>query len=118
MHKAGDHAKSQGYLAAALRALPDFSPALLMNARLKASESDLEAALALVDRVLANEPGNYEALQLKGDLLLARGDTSAALEAQRQAVSKRPDGVAAHSAPLKSCSCVVISSRRKRSSSR
>ena len=95
--QAGDHARSQAALAAALRATPDFSPALLMNARVKASESDLDAALALVVRVLGNEPGNYDALQLKGDLLLARGDTSAALEAQRQAVSKRPDGVAAHS---------------------
>jgi len=98
--QAGDLAKSRAALAAALRAAPDFSPALLMNARLKASENDSDAALALVDRVIANDADNHEALQLKGDLLLARGDSAAALQAQRQALSKRADWAPAHSSAI------------------
>ncbi len=97
----GDTAKAQAALSEALRADADFSPALLMNARLKASGHDADAALAMIDRVIGKEPGNYEAYQLKGDLLyVAKADVPAALEAQRQALAKRPDWLPAHISTL------------------
>ena len=50
-------------------------------------------AFALLDRAIAKDPDNYDALQLKGDLLFAaKGDATAALEAERQALAGGPTG--------------------------
>jgi putative PEP-CTERM system TPR-repeat lipoprotein len=96
-----DSANAQAALEQALRAVPDFAPALLMSARLRASEGKADAAIALVDRAIAKEPDNYDALQLKGDLLFAaKGDATGAIEAEREALAKRPDWVPAHSSAI------------------
>jgi putative PEP-CTERM system TPR-repeat lipoprotein len=97
----GNNAKAQDALGDALRAAPAFGPALLLNARLSADDRDVDAAFALIDQVLAKEPNNYEALHLKGDLLyFAKGDATKALEAQKQALAVRMDGVSAHTSIL------------------
>jgi len=88
----GDNVKARAALEEALRADPDFAKALLAKARMKASDHDPDAAFALIERVIAKEPDNFEALHLKGVLLLVvKGDEAAALDAQRQALAKRPD---------------------------
>lgn len=104
----GDNAKAQQALSEALRVVPDFAPALLMQARLKATVRDSDAAFALVERVIAKNPDNYEALQLKGDFLFVfNADVAQALEAERQALAKRPDWLPAHSSTLE-----ILLSRR------
>jgi putative PEP-CTERM system TPR-repeat lipoprotein len=88
----GDLRKAQSALDDALRAAPDFAPAHILEARLKVAAGDSDGALALLDRVIKGEPGNYEALQLKGDLLfVVKKQDDAAVRAVRQALKARPD---------------------------
>ena len=97
----GAAAKSNAALDEALAATPEFGPALLMQARLKAGERDFDAAFALIDRIIAKDPGAYEALHLKGDLLFfVKADAEAALQAQRQALALRKDWMPAHASIL------------------
>ncbi|RIX45500.1 MAG: PEP-CTERM system TPR-repeat protein PrsT [Rhodocyclales bacterium GT-UBC] len=97
--------KAEASLAAldqAVASQPDYYPALLASARLKASKQDLKGALEIVDQVLAKAPGNHEALLLKGALLAIQGNRSAALVAYREAIAAKPDYVLAHSAVISS----------------
>lgn len=97
----GATAKSKAALDEALAAAPEFGPALLMQARLKAGERDFDAAFALIDRIIAKDPGAYEALHLKGDLLFfVKADAEAALQAQHQALALRKDWMPAHASIL------------------
>ncbi len=82
---------------AALDAQPDYPPAVLGEARLKASRNDFQGALVLLDSALQKSPKLYEAWLLKGDLLNARPDAEAALQAFRQAAEAKPDFLPAHS---------------------
>jgi tetratricopeptide (TPR) repeat protein len=70
--------------AAAVAAQAGYPPALLGQARLKASHGDLPAAMALVDAAIATSPELYDAWQLKGDLLSNQGDAAAAMLAYRK----------------------------------
>jgi cellulose synthase operon protein C len=104
----GDTAKAQTALDDALRAAPDFAAALLLQARLKIAVNDVDGALALIDRVVAKDPANYEALQFKGDLLfLVKREPDAALRVQRQAVAARPDWMPARASVME-----ILLSRR------
>ena len=97
----GDNAKAQAALDDALRAAPDFSPALLIQARFKGAANDVDGAFTLLDRIIAKDPADVEALQLKGDLLFAvRGDADAALKMERQALAARPDWLPAQASVL------------------
>ena len=83
----------------ALRLKPGYAPALIVQARIAASEGDIGSALALLDKVLAAEPGNERAGTLKGDYLLqAKRDPDGALAAYRQVLAGRAGSVAARSA--------------------
>ena len=104
-----DAARTQASLEDALRAVPDFGPALLLRARLKAADGDREAALAVVDEVLATDARNYEAHHLKGTLLFAKGDASAALESERRALALRKDWLPAQATVLE-----ILVSRQER----
>ena len=88
----------QSRLDAALASQADFPPAIIAQAQMKAVAGDLPAAMQLVDSAIKKAPRNTDALKLKGDLLLAQKENEAALAAYRQALSLRPDLVAAHSA--------------------
>jgi putative PEP-CTERM system TPR-repeat lipoprotein len=79
----------------ALAKLPDYAPALLAQARLAAAGRNFDQAKALVDRILAANVKDHEALQLRGDILAAAGERDAALEAYRKAVEARPSFTAA-----------------------
>lgn len=84
----GDRLRSDTALRAALKARPDFGPALIHKARLLADTREHDAALALVDQVLAREPQRHDAWQLKGELLLYfRNDEAGALENFRKALA-------------------------------
>lgn len=84
--------------AAASIAQPGYGPALLGEARLKATRGDFAGASALLDTAIEKQPGLYEAWQLKGELFIAQGDRAAALAAYRKAVEIKPDYLAAHAA--------------------
>ncbi|HCV12964.1 MAG TPA: PEP-CTERM system TPR-repeat protein PrsT, partial [Candidatus Accumulibacter sp.] len=93
--------QAEAAYAAALAAQPGYAPALIGEARLKATGGDLPGALAILDRGLQDSPRLYEAWQLKGDLLLAQGDGAAAMAAYRKAVEVKPDYLAAHAAIMR-----------------
>lgn len=82
----------------ALWARADFAPAILIQARFKAGEGDIPAALKLVDSVVQKSPREYEGWKLKGDLLNAQKERELALAAYGKAVEVRPDFLAAHAA--------------------
>jgi putative PEP-CTERM system TPR-repeat lipoprotein len=82
----------------ALIALPDYGPALIGQARIKAVSRDLPGALALLDSALEKSPKLYNAWQLKGDILSAQGDAKGASDAYRKALEIKPDFLSAHAA--------------------
>jgi cellulose synthase operon protein C len=93
----GDMDRAREALKAAQQAVPGYPPALLVTARLKASENDADGALFLLDDILAKDAKNEAAWLLKGDLLAyAKNDPKAAAEAWRAALAQRPRMLAAH----------------------
>ena len=88
-------------LSSALSADPAYAPALILQARQKAGAREFDAALVLVDSILAKAPANQEALKLKGDILLyGKNQPDEGLAAYRKAVASKPDFVAGHAAIL------------------
>ncbi|MBS3997290.1 MAG: PEP-CTERM system TPR-repeat protein PrsT [Hydrogenophaga sp.] len=78
-------------LQAALAAKPDHGPALVEQARFKASQQDFDGALAVLNGVLTGTGSSAESLKLKGDILLyGHGDRAGALEAYRAATAASP----------------------------
>jgi len=76
----------------ALAISPNYAPAALMNARLKAAGGDMDGAITLIDALLARTPTNTDALQFKADLLWhAKGDQAGAAELLRKALAQRND---------------------------
>ena len=97
----GQTNEAEAALAAALQAVPEYAPALLARARLRAQAQDFEGAFGLIEKILAKNPGDYEALQFKGDLLYhVKSDIPGALAAQRKALQNRKDMLAAHASIL------------------
>lgn len=94
----GNPEAAQTALSAALAAQPDYAPALLASARLKAANRDFDGSLAIVDGILAKSPKDPEALLLKGSLASIKNDQNGALELYRKAVDAKPDFLLAHSA--------------------
>lgn len=97
----GEADASQAALGAALTAEPNHVPALLIQAKTKAAERDFDAALATVESILAREPGNLQAWQLKGDLLWkGKGQGDEALAAYRKVIELKPEFAGGHVAVL------------------
>ena len=83
----GKAEQSQAALNAALAADAKYAPALMVVARQKVAARDFDGALAVVEDVLAMEPGNTDAWKLKGDLLLyTKNKPEDALAAYRKAL--------------------------------
>ena len=88
---------------AALRAVPDFAPALMERVRQDAAKRDFAAATDGIEKLLAKNPHDPDAWKLKGDVLLASNrDAAPALEAYRHAVQEKPNHVPANVAVLMS----------------
>ncbi len=95
----GRRDQAQTAVAAALKAMPDYGPAKVFEARLQADTGDLDGALAAVDKQIARTPQDHDAWQLKGDLLnYGKRDVDKAIEAYKQAIAVKPNFVPAHSA--------------------
>ena len=83
---------SQAALKAALLAEPGYAPALIAQARQKASKGEFDGALAMTEEVITKYPKSHEAWKLKGDILLyAKGQVNDALTAYRKTVEIKPD---------------------------
>ncbi len=88
----GKTEKAREALQAALHAAPRYGRARVVEARFMADERNFKGAMAAVDNLAREDPANYEALQLKGDLLYAVDhDLPAALDAHRAALRVRGD---------------------------
>jgi putative PEP-CTERM system TPR-repeat lipoprotein len=97
----GQRDKARAAASAALAAVPDYGPANIFMARLRADTGDIDGSLDAIDRQLQQTPQDAEGWQVKGDLLaLGKRDTDGALEAYRQALKVKPDSVPAHSGAL------------------
>lgn len=94
---AGNRERAERELARALQASPDYIPARLLDARLKAAAGDERGALAIAEALLASAPREEEAWLLKG-MLLARdkSQSAAALAAYRGALALRANSMPAH----------------------
>ena len=94
----GKTEQANAAFAAALTARPEHAPALLGQARIKATGRDLAGAQGIVDGVLVKEPRQVEALLFKAGLQAAQGQREAALASYRAVLEVRADNAAAHSA--------------------
>ena len=83
---------SQTALNAALLAEPGYAPALIAQARQKASKGEFDGALTMTDELITKYPKSHEAWKLKGDILLfAKGQVSDALAAYRKTIEIKPN---------------------------
>ncbi len=87
----GNRLAAETAIARALAAAPSFAPALMAQARLKASTGDTAGALEVADKLLSANAAHYEGWKIKGDLLLAKNSRDEALAAYRKAVEVKPD---------------------------
>jgi len=85
----------------ALRAMPEYGPAKIFEARVQADTGDVDGALAAVESQLQKTPQDADGWLVKGDLLMyGKKDLDGALAAFRQAIVVRPDLKAAHAGAL------------------
>jgi putative PEP-CTERM system TPR-repeat lipoprotein len=101
----GDAHLAQGNIRAARDAFnaartadPTYPPPLRGEAQVAVLSRDLKEASTKVDAALAIAPNDWQALELKGDVLMAGNQREKALAAYRQATAARPDAVRAHGA--------------------
>ncbi|HTJ96373.1 MAG TPA: XrtA/PEP-CTERM system TPR-repeat protein PrsT [Rhodocyclaceae bacterium] len=88
--------------AQAVAAQPDYAPALLGQARIKAGTHDLPGAMAIIDGVLAKDAKNTDALIFKAGVQMASDQGDAALQTYNQVLSIKPDHVLAHTSLIMS----------------
>lgn len=94
----GARERAQAAVDDALRLMPGYGAAMILQARLKAGIGDFDAALKLMEDLTAREPGNAQAFMLRGDLLMAKDDSAGARAAFEKALKLRADLARAHSA--------------------
>lgn len=93
----GNPAKAKTAIAASLAAVPNYGPAVTLQARDLAELGKFNDAMALIESVLNADPSLVEAWALKGEVLLAsRQDTAGAEESFRKALALDPAFIAAH----------------------
>lgn len=92
----GDVDEASRSFEAALKAAPDFAPALLGQVRLAIRDHDGNAALEMVDRAVASDPASVDAWLMKGDLERSLNGLDAAKAAYRKALELAPGNVAAN----------------------
>ena len=76
--------------AQAKRFVPDYPSAMLGEARIKASQSDLASANTQIEKVLSNDPKQVEGLILRGDLARSTGKLKEAIPAYEAALKESP----------------------------
>ena len=93
----GDRARTLAAVEAALKAVPDYPPALVLQARIEAGKNQFDKASELVTKALTLDETLHDAWHLKGELLaFVKKDDKAAVEAFRKALAIEPAYIAAH----------------------
>lgn len=88
----GDLAAAKAQVAAGLKTDAKFAPALMLDARIRASTRDYQGAMAVVEGILSRDASNAEAWHFKGDLqLVGVGDQARAIESYRRSYAVKPD---------------------------
>ena len=82
--------------AAALKELPGYPLARVGQARQRALSRDMDGALADVDGIIKDAPKLPEALQLRGELLLALNRPDEAISAFEALIAEKPTELGAH----------------------
>jgi cellulose synthase operon protein C len=96
-----DVERARGAIADALAQVPQHAPAIVLSARLKAFENDPDAALKMLDEVLARGDADGRAGLLKADILWqAKKDLDGALAAYKVVLATYPKAVGAHTASI------------------
>ncbi|TDP74590.1 XrtA/PEP-CTERM system TPR-repeat protein PrsT [Roseateles toxinivorans] len=99
--KQGKRDAAEASLADALTAMPNYLPAQLLSARMKAGRADFDSAFSTVDAALLGHPSSDRAWQLKADLLLyAKADRKGALEGYQKAIALKAGNLEAHAGAL------------------
>jgi tetratricopeptide (TPR) repeat protein len=80
----GDVAAGQRILQEIVQKAPDYLPAWLKLADIAAAEKKYDDSAAILSKILARDPENYDALLLNGGLSLAEGDTAKAVTQMEQ----------------------------------
>ncbi|MEO7245743.1 MAG: XrtA/PEP-CTERM system TPR-repeat protein PrsT, partial [Rubrivivax sp.] len=97
----GRRDQARSAIDAAQKAMPDYGPANVFRARLKADTGDMDGAIADLQTQLESTPQDAEAWQVKGDLLAyGKRDLDGALAAYRQSIEVKPNFVPAHSGAM------------------
>lgn len=86
----GRHADAAATWRLAVAAQPEAADARIGLARVLYWSEQREAALNELEPVLRDDPANYDALLLRGDILIAQGDRAAARAAYEQARGAKP----------------------------
>ncbi|MCV2349242.1 XrtA/PEP-CTERM system TPR-repeat protein PrsT [Paucibacter sp. Y2R2-4] len=99
--------KANAALEQAFKAVPDFTPAVLLQVRLKMRDGDVPGALQALDALLKREPKQAEAWRMKGDVVLGSLKSGSAgyeakdgVAAYRQALLLSATDVGAHAGLL------------------
>jgi putative PEP-CTERM system TPR-repeat lipoprotein len=82
----------------ALAAQPQYAPALLGIAQVRAANGDVDGALKAVDAALAAAPKSVDARYVKGRLLAKKGDRDAAIAEFRHAIESQAAHLPSHAA--------------------
>lgn len=94
----GNAAKAQEAIRAALQAVPDYPPTVLVQARILAAAGEFDEALALAEGVIAKNQKDAEAWFVKGVILLrGKADAAGATQAFGKAVELMPRHLIARS---------------------
>ena len=97
----GDKEKARQSLGTAQQSLPGYVPAIVIEARLQASEGDFDGALALLNQALAKAPDDERGGILKGDVLWhGKKDPAGALESFKKVMLAHSKAVAAYTASI------------------
>ena len=93
----GQKDRAAAFAQSALQSKPDFVPALMLQARMKAAETDITGALGLIDQILTLDSTHLGALLLRGNVQrYAQRDAKAAMATFELALQAHPKDVAAH----------------------
>ncbi len=93
-----DTGRAESILTEVLKQEPDFTPALVVKARIAAAQGMIEAASTISQSITVKNPAYAPGWVLQGDILARAPDNEdAAVQAYRKALELRPRLTAAHS---------------------
>jgi predicted O-linked N-acetylglucosamine transferase (SPINDLY family) len=94
LHQAGRLPEAESLYTAALKAQPDFHPALHLLGLLRFHQQNFAAARGLLEKALARQPDAPDSLLYYGATLAALGEADAALEILARAIAAAPNSSA------------------------